>query len=119
MAVSCLLKSNGFSIRSPTRVAQSSSEAVRELATEFMNHVRPLLSLDCRDKQWILNMDQTAMFFSMKPHTRINEKGVRTVTVRDTKNGDSRVTVAVSITADGQVLKPFLVMKGKIAFVIN
>jgi DDE superfamily endonuclease. len=58
-------------------------------------------------------MDQTAMFFSMKPRTTIDEKGKRTVTVHDTKNGDSRITVAVSITADWQVLKPFLVMKGK------
>jgi DDE superfamily endonuclease. len=113
MAVSRLLKSNGFSIRSATRVAQSSSEAVQDLANQFMDHVRPLLSLDCRDKQWIMNMDQTAMFFSMKPRTTIDEKGRRTVTVRDTKNGDSRITVAVSITADGRVLKPFLVMKGK------
>jgi len=113
MAVSCLLKSNGFSIRSPTRVAQSSSEAVtRERATHFMDHIHPLLSLNSRDKNWIMNMDQTAMFFAMKPRTTIDDKGARTVTVRDTKNGDSRVTVAVSITADGQVLKPFIVMKG-------
>lgn len=112
MAVSRLLKSNGFSIRSPTRVAQASSEAIKELATQFMDHIRPLLSLNCRDKKWIMNMDQTAMFFSMKPRTTIDEKGARTITVRDTKNGDTRVTVAVSITADGQVLKPFIVMKG-------
>jgi DDE superfamily endonuclease. len=108
-----ILKLNGFSIRSATRVAQSSSEAVQDLANQFMDHVRPPFSLDCRDKQWIMNMDQTAMFFSMKPRTTIDEKGRRTVTVRDTKNGDSRITVAVSITADGRVLKPFLVMKGK------
>jgi hypothetical protein len=33
--------------------------------------------------------------------------------MHDTSNGDARVTVAVSIMADGQVLEPFLVMKGK------
>jgi hypothetical protein len=60
-----------------------------------------------------MNIDQTAMFFSMKPRTTIDKKGRHTVTVRDTKNGDLRITVAVSITADGRVLKSFLVMKGK------
>ena len=44
----------------------------------------------------------------------VHKKGSKTVTMRDTKNGDSRVTVAVSITADGEVLKPFVVMKGKL-----
>ena len=36
--------------------------------------------------------------------------------MHDTKNGDSRVTIAASITADGNVLKPFVVMKGKLLF---
>jgi hypothetical protein len=118
MAVSRLLKTNGYSIRSKTRVAQVSNETVRELATQFMSHIRPLLSLQCRDPKWILNMDQTAVFFSMMPRTTINEKGARTIMMRDTKNGDTRVTVAVSITADGQVLAPFLVMKGNFIFFV-
>jgi len=119
MAVSRLLKSNGFSIRSKTRVAQASSDATRELATLFMNHVRPLLSLDCRDKKWIINMDQTAVFFSMMPRTTINRRGERTVTMRDTNICDTRVTCAITVTADGKVLKPFLVMKGKLTVSVS
>ena len=95
-----------------------SNETVRELATQFMSHIHPLLSLQCHDPKWILNMDQTAVFFSMMPRTTINEKGARTIMMRDTKNGDTRVTVAVSITADGQVLAPFLVMKGNFIFFV-
>jgi hypothetical protein len=114
LAVHRLMKANGFSIRSKTHVAQNSSEAVRELASQFMSHIRPLMALEDRDKKWILNMDQTAVFFSMMLRTTIHKKGSKTVTMRDTKNGDSRVTVAVSITADGEVLKPFVVMKGKL-----
>ena len=63
MAVSCLLKLNGFSIQSKTRVEKASSFATRELATQFMNHVHLILALECHDMKWLLNMDQTAMFF--------------------------------------------------------
>ena len=43
-----------------------------------------------------------------------SQKGDKTVKMRDTKNGDSRVTIAVSITVDGNVLKLFVEMKGKL-----
>ena len=32
----------------------------------------------------------------------------------DTNIADTRVTCAITVTADGKVLKPFLVMKGKL-----
>jgi len=60
-----------------------------------------------------MNMDQTAVFFSMLPRTTLNQRGARTVNVRDTSNGSVRVTAAVSITAGGTILKPFLVFEGK------
>jgi hypothetical protein len=113
MAVYRLLKSHGYTIRSKTRVSQASAASVRELCTQFMRYVRPLLVTEDRDKNWILNMDQTAVFFSMMPRTTVDQRGARTVTVRNTNNGDQRVTVAVSLTAAGRLLKPFIVLKGK------
>ena len=62
-----LLKSSGYSIRARTRVGQASPEVTREIAGEFINYIRPLLNQEHRDKQWIINMDQTAVFFSMLP----------------------------------------------------
>lgn len=63
---------------------------------------------------------QNPRIYSIKQfHVDIMESVFGHNTVHDTKNGNSRVTVAVSITANGQVLKLFLVtMKGKNHFCI-
>jgi hypothetical protein len=98
-----LLKSSGYCIRARTSVGQASPEVTREVAAEFVNYIRPLLTVENRDKHWIMNMDQTAVFFSMLPRTTLNRRGARTVNVRDTNNGSVRVTVAVSITAGGRI----------------
>lgn len=100
-AVRRLLRSNGYSIRASTRVGQASAAQTRGIATQFMGHVRALVSLPNRAKQWILNMDQTAVFFSMVPRTTLHRRGGRTVGIRNTANGANRITVSLAVTAGG------------------
>ena len=58
------------------RVVQTlTNEDMRELATQFMSHIHPLLSLQDYEKKWMINMDQMSIFFSMMPCTIINAAG--------------------------------------------
>ena len=58
-------------------------------------------------------MDQTPVFYSMHDEYTLEKKGVRTVNVRTAKNESSRITVAVTISANGDILTPMIIFKGK------
>ena len=106
-------KSNGIAIRVQTHESQRPPNQVTEEALDFIRTMRPLLDMTNRDKRFILNMDQTPVFFTMVPRTTLNAVGERTVTVRSSTSSTMRVTVAVTVTAAGNMLKPMIVFKGK------
>ena len=107
------LKSKNMVIHSSTHEAQRAPQEMEDEAREFVERVRPLLSCQNRDKRFILNMDQTPVFFSMTPTTTLTERGSRTVNVRKSSGRTHRLTIAVAVTAAGQFLKPMIVFKGK------
>jgi hypothetical protein len=78
-----------------------------------MQFVRVIVSGGNRDWRFIMNMDQTPVYFSMSSKRfleLIEEKNIHICTpTNDTK----RVTVAVTITADSTLLPSTLVFKGK------
>jgi len=57
-------------------------------------------------------MDQTAVFFEPKSSVMIDEKGKKTISVRDSGSDSKRCTVIVSVAADGTKLPLFYVFKG-------
>jgi hypothetical protein len=112
-AVRRLLKASGWSIRAKTREAQTAPIVAFGAAQEFVLSMRPFLAAENRHQDWIMNMDQTALFFSMTPRTTIHQKGARTISVRSSSSSSVRITVAIPITASGYILKPFITLKGK------
>ena len=107
------LKSKNMVVRSSTHEAQRAPQEMKDDAIKFLVRVRPLLTCCNRDKNFILNMDQTPVFFSMTPNTTVNVRGARTVNVRKSSGSTQRLTVAVAVTAAGKFLKPMIVFKGK------
>jgi DDE superfamily endonuclease len=75
--------------------------------------MRPRFSMPYRDRRWIINMDQTPVFFSMTPKRTIAEKGKKTINVRKSSGSTIRLTAALTITASGEALQPMIVYKGK------
>ena len=65
------------------------------------------------NQDYILNMDQTPVFFSMAPNTTLNVRGAQTVNVRSLSSLTIRCTVAVTVTASGKMLPPMIIFKGK------
>ena len=107
-----LVKSN-LVYRIGTHVSQKSPlEAVSD-AQDFVEIVRPFLYGPSRHPKYILNMDQTPVYYSMHEKKTLETKGVRTVNLRTCKNDSERITVGVTISADGDLLPPTIVFKGK------
>ena len=97
---------------SKTHQSQRPWEEMTSDAKDWIEMVRPMLVGDHRDKKFILNMDQTPVNFSMNGSRTLSAKGVKSVHVMETTNDTKRVTVAVTITAAGDQLRPVMVFKG-------
>ena len=113
MIIRRFLKSKNMVIRSSTYKAQRAPKEMEDKAREFVERVQLLISCQNREKRFILNMDQTPVFFSMTPTTTLTERGSRTVNVRKSSGSTQQLTLAVAVTAAGQFLKPIIFFKGK------
>ena len=105
-----LLIANEITIRVGTHVSQELSQNVIECALAFMHTIHPILA--ALPKSMVINMDQTAVFFSMHPNRTLQLSGSRAVNILSSMQNTSRATISVSITADGRVLTPMLTFKG-------
>ncbi len=106
---------NNLSIRAGTHQAQVLPQLVSSAALDFIENIaRPAVSPDLpyRHPDFIMNMDQTPVHFSMHPMKSVDNIGARTINIRIAKTGQ-RTTVAVCFTASGIQLKSLVIFKGK------
>ena len=82
-------------------------------AKHFVSRITPLLASLNRDQRYIINMDQTPVFFSMVPNKTPNIAGARSINVRTSTGSTMRLTCAVTVSAAGDILRPFIVFMGK------
>lgn len=108
-----LLIANGIVIRAKTHESQRLPQEVMDEAKGFVNRIRPSANMPNRDKRFIINMDQTPVFFSMVPNNTLQQRGSRTVNVRASSGSTIRITAAVTVTAAGGRLPLLIVYKGK------
>jgi hypothetical protein len=120
-AVRRFLKKHDLVYRVGTHVSQKSPELAAADAADFVKTIRPFLHGPSRHPSFILNMDQTPVYYSMHEKNTLAKKGDRTVNVRTSQKDTERITVAVTISAAGDLLAPTIVFKGKymIFYVIN
>ncbi len=103
-AVGRFLTVHNLVCRIGTHVSQKAAELAHDEATDFVKVIHPFLRGPSRDPRWILNMDQTPVFYSMHKKYTLNVKCARTVNLRCSKNESERITVAVAISAAGDLL---------------
>jgi hypothetical protein len=96
-----------------THQTQRKPEEVAVVALDYMNLIRALLLGPHRDRRFILNMDQTPVYFCMTRKKTLDVVGVKTVHIHTSTSNTKRATVAVTIAADGTVLPSTIVFKGK------
>ncbi len=82
-------------------------------ALDYMRCMRLIVLGSNRDRHFILNMDQTPVYFSMNAKRMLEVIGKKMIHIRTSTNDTKRVTVAVTIPADGALLPLMLVFKGQ------
>jgi hypothetical protein len=88
------LQSHRFVIRCSTHESQRLPSEVMGEALDFVLGMRARFTYPFRHKDYILNMDQTPVFFSMVPKRTLAEKGGRTINVRKSSGSTIRLTAA-------------------------
>ena len=119
MCISRFLHKNNLVHRIATHTSQKPPESACEDAKSYLQLVRPMLVGRTRDPRWTLNMDQTNQFYGSSPKLTINVRGQRTVNMRKGADDSKRCTVALTVTAAGQFLQPFIVYKGVVGGTID
>ena len=60
----------------------------------------------------IVNMDETALMYNMPFNKTIHKIGQKTITIATQKQEKSRISCILSINAEGNILKPYIIFKG-------
>jgi hypothetical protein len=110
VAISRMVKRHGFSLRRSTHESQKDPALVIDAAKDYISHMVPYMASPLSNKDYIINMDQTPIFFNPTRNTTLEKVGSSTVTTRTVKS--QRLTLALTVTASGKLLKPFVVFAG-------
>ena len=62
---------------------------------------------------FIGNMDETPVYFDLVPNKVVDRVGVKSCIVKTTGAEKRRITVTLTVTANGEMLPPFIIFKGK------
>lgn len=98
--------------RNATHVATVDPVNSHGEAEEFMEYIRPLVNGPHRHPDYVINMDQTPVYFTYDRPRTLELIGTRSVNVRKSTNDTKRATLAVTVTASGTKLTPFMIFKG-------
>jgi hypothetical protein len=105
------LKRNGFSLRRVTNLTTLDDDTLVSRAVGYCKFLQSCLP-DI-DLSKTLLADETAVYFKDSKRTTVNETGKRHVVFRSTGFSSMRVTVLLSMWADGKKGTPLVIHKGK------
>jgi hypothetical protein len=113
-AVKRFIRAHLFVYRMGAHESQRKPEEVQEEATDYMRLIRLFLIGNHHDPCFILNMDQTPVYFLMNSKGTLELIGQKTIHIRTSTNNTKCATVVVTIVGDGTVLPLVVVFKGKV-----
>jgi hypothetical protein len=91
----------------------SKPEEVDAESGEFMQMMCMVVVGPHCDPRFVINMDQTPVYFSMMPKKTLELVGAKMVHVWSLTNDTKRATVMVTIMANDMVLPLMMIFKGK------
>lgn len=106
-----LVKRKELSFRVPTNISQKKLSI--EECQDFVAAINEKKQEYQNPEKFIINMDETPVFFDTMPKKCITKKGAKTVSVRGNSNGKFRVSVLLAVIQGGQKLKPMVVFKAE------
>ena len=111
-AVKRWLVAHSMRYRMGTHTSQRPPVEVASEALDYMVYMRRIVTSNNRDRRFILNMDQTPVYFAMSAKRTLDLVGKKTIHIRTTADDTKRATVAVTIAADGTLLPSMVIFKG-------
>ena len=111
--VAGFMKKHDLSLRAKTSLAQRLPKDLEEKIESFHKFVVEKREEDEFDDNLIINMDETPVYFDLVPGKTVNEKGAKSVLIRRTGNEKRHFTVVLAVSANGHVLPPMIIFKGK------
>ncbi len=112
-AVKCWLVSHSMRYRMGTHTAQRTLAEVQSEAHNFMAYMCRTVLGSSRDRHFIVNMDQTPVYFLMSAKRTLEVIGKKTIHIHMTTKDNKRATMAVMIAADETLLPSMVVFKGQ------
>lgn len=107
------MRRNDLVIRAKTSVAQKLPAALEQKMTDFLQAVRLVRVGYNYPKELIGNMDKTPMYFDMSDNLTVDKRVTKTISIRTTGAEKRHLAVVLAATADGQMLPPMVIFKGK------
>ena len=95
-----------------THTGQRHPAEVYGEALSYLDMICPHLLEANVDLDYVINMDQTAIYHAMNSKYTIHPKNEKTINLRTSAADTKRVSVAVTITASGKRVKSMVVFKG-------
>ena len=89
--------------RVATHESQRPPSAVHGEAMDFMTITRPRVHAYFRNAKFVINMDQTPIFFSYHGSKTLERAGTATINIRKSTADTKRATLALTITVDGGI----------------
>ena len=102
-----------LSLLSRTSVSQKLPKQLEGSITKFYEDAGRYMRIGKYPCSLVANMDEIPAFFDMIPAKRIFKTGSRECIVRTSGSEKKHVAVVLSATADGTMLPPMLIFKGK------
>ena len=112
MCISRFLATNNLVNRVATHTAHRPPDEVHEDAKSHLVLAVPKCVGPTRDPRFILNMNQTNSKFGNSPRHTINQRGACTINMCTGTDDSKRCTVALTMSASGEMLTPMVAFKG-------
>lgn len=107
------MRRHQFVFRMKTKISQHTPEDLFDKIHSFHDFINRHNEQYPYPLNHIGNMDQTPIWIDMVVNRTITKKGEKTVRIRTGGKEKDRVTVVLAITADGSLLPPVVIFKGK------
>ena len=107
------MKRHELSLRSRTSMSQKLPADLEDKVSSFYKYVKDKRIEDDYEDKFIVNMDETPVFFDLVPNKTVETQGKKSVIVRTSGSDKRHVTVMLAVSASGDVLPTFVIFKGK------
>jgi len=102
-----------LSVRCRTSLSQKLPADLEDKVNSFVSFVKKSQVENEFEDKFLINMDETPVFFDLVPGRTLDLQGKRSVIVRSSGGDKRHVTVVLSIAANGDVLPTMVIFKGK------